>query len=150
MNEKNSRQALYYVLLLLVVILWTLVYAIPRYRQISELNKESQGYVMERQTIANSLAAFQRSQRDLPAPQPNTVSWLTKNALAGLEKHLECNNPFNNGLGAQVKLRNITADDITELMEKLCTVNLVIKSCKLEDQDGNGRWNLDLMVEVPS
>ena len=30
MNEKNSRQALYYVLLLLVVILWTLVYALPR------------------------------------------------------------------------------------------------------------------------
>ena len=149
MNEKQSRQLLFIVSLLLVLVLWALIYALPRLGQIRSLEKESQGYVRQRQEIANSLAAFKRSRKDLPAPQPNTTSWLAGHALTGLEKHLETNNPYNNGLGAQLKLRNIDEEAIVRLLKSLSTVNLIVNSFRIEDADGNGLWNLEMMVEVP-
>lgn len=149
MNNKQSRQLLYIVSLLLVLLLWVIVYAAPRLSKIHALEKESQGYVRQRQEIANSLAAFKRSRKDLPSPQPNTTSWLAGHALTGLEKHLETNNPYNNGLGAQLKLRNIDEAAVVKLLKSLSTVNLIVKSFKLEDADGNGLWNLEMMVEVP-
>ena len=149
MNEKQSRQVLYFVSLLLVLLLWASIYALPRLGKINALEKESQGYVRQRQEIANSLAAFKRSRNDLPLPQPNTTSWLAAHALEGLEKHLDTNNPYSNGLGAQLKLRNIDEETVVQLLNSLSTVNVIIKSFKLEDGDGNGLWNLEMMVEAP-
>lgn len=149
MNEKTSRQALYFVGLAVVVVLWTLIYALPRLNNIRTLEAESQGYMRQRQEIANSLAALERSRNDLPAPTPSTVSWLASHALKGLEKHLEGNNPYGNGLGSELKLRNIDAKQITKLFKTLGTVNLIVKSARLDDSDGDGRWNLEMMVEVP-
>ncbi|MBQ7568425.1 hypothetical protein IJT17_06430 [bacterium] len=140
---------LYIVVLALVLLLWGTVYALPRLNRIRTLEAESQGYVRQRQEIANSIEALKRSRKDLPTPEPNTVSWLAAHGLSGIEKNLEANNPYNNGLGAQLKLRNIDERAIVKLLKKLCTVNLIIKSFKLEDADGDGRWNLEMMVEVP-
>ena len=149
MSEKASRQALYYLGMAAAVLMWLAVYAIPRLHSVHELETESQGYVRQRQEIANSLAALTRSRRDLPDPAPNTVSWLAAHALTGLEKHLEINNPYGNGIGSQLKLRNINNAQIVRLLKALGEVNLIIKSFKAEDADGNGRWNLEMMVEVP-
>ena len=150
MKENDSKQALYAGILAFIVLIWVFAYALPRWRSISALEQESQGYAKERQSIANSLATLQRSHSDLQDPQPNTVSWINKNALRGLEKNLDSNNPYGEGKGAQLKLRKVSADSIVQLVKKLGTVNLVIKSFKLEDSDGDGYWNIELMVEVPS
>lgn len=150
MRDKNSQQALYAAILAVIVLLWALVYAVPRWKAIGALERESQGYAKERQNIANSLAALQRSRSDLEAPQPNAVAWIAAHALEGLDRNVECNNPYKNGQGAQLKLRKITASDIDNLLRQLSTVSFVITSFKLEDSDGDGFWNLELMVEVPS
>lgn len=149
MNEQISKQALYVTILIVVVALWVFVYAIPRLSQVHALEQESLGYVRQRQEIANALAAYQRSRTDLPAPEPNTVSWLAAHALTGLEKHLDSNNPYKDGLGSQLKLRNIDKQQIIGLFDNINKVNLIITSLKLEDADGDGRWNVEMMVEVP-
>lgn len=149
MNEQTSRQVLYATAICLIVLLWTLIYALPRLNSVRSMEKESQGYLRQRQEIANALVALEQNRNNLPDPTPNTVSWLAKNAINGLEKHLDCNNPYGNGLGSQVKLRNLNESEITELLQTICKVNLVMKSFKIDDVDGDGRWNLEMMVEVP-
>ena len=66
-----------------------------------------------------------------------------------MEKHLDSNNPYKDGLGSQLKLRNIDKQQIIDLFDKINKVNLIITSLKLEDADGDGRWNVEMMVEVP-
>lgn len=149
MNEQTPRQTIYIGILIAVTALWTFVYALPRLSQVHTLEQESQGYARQRQEIANALAAYQRSRSDLPAPDPNTVSWLAANALTGLEKNLDSNNPYKDGKGSELKLRNIDGEQVAALFEKLNKVNLIITSLKMEDADGNGRWNVEMMVEVP-
>ena len=59
------------------------------------------------------------------------------------------NNPYKNSQGVQVKLRGITAEQITEILDSMRPVNLIIKKFQLEDNNGDGKWNLEFMVEVP-
>ena len=75
---------------------------------------------------------------------------MSTSVLKNLEKNVESNNPYKNSQGVQVKLRSVTAEQITELLDSMRATNVIIKSFSLDDSDGNGRWNLEFMVEVPS
>lgn len=149
MKDKKINQHLYLILAALFVLLWMFAYAVPRMSDTKRLQQESADLIQERRSITNALAAYAELPVPPPLPTPNTVSWISKNALKGLDNHLECNNPYSNGKGAQVKLRAIKADQASAFLSELRTVNLMIKSIKLEDTDGDGRWNLEVMVEAP-
>ena len=87
--------------------------------------------------------------RPAPDPQPNVAGWLTRHALAGLENHLDANNPYKEGSGAQLKLRSLQADQVARFLSTLRQVNLVVDRLYLQDRDGNGRWDMEIYVEVP-
>lgn len=150
MNEGLPRGVVWGAGLGLVLLLWLFAYAMPRMRALSDLDAATARFERDRPRIAEALASYGGLKRDLPNPSPNASGWISQNALTGLEKHLDFNNPYGNGKGADVKLRNLRADQVARFLSQLRTVNLIVKTMKLQDRDGDGRWDLELMVEVPS
>ena len=150
MNQNFSKQLLFIVILLLVALLWALFYAMPRYKAISATEARVSRLRLERKGITQAMQDFSRSKNSKAVPNPNTASWMNTSVLKNLEKNVESNNPYKNSQGVQVKLRSVTAEQITELLDSMRTTNVIIKSFSLDDSDGNGRWNLAFMVEVPS
>lgn len=150
MNQNVSKQLLFIVILLLVALLWALFYAVPRYKAISATEARVARLRLERKGIIQAMQDFSRSKNSKAVPNPNTASWMSTSVLKNLEKNVESNNPYKNSQGVQVKLRSVTAEQITELLDSMRATNVIIKSFSLDDSDGNGRWNLEFMVEVPS
>lgn len=150
MNQNVSKQLLFIVILALVALLWAIFYAVPRYKTIGETESKVSRLRLERKGITQAMQDFSRSKSSKAVPNPNTAAWMNTSVLKNLEKNVESNNPYKNSQGVQVKLRSVTAEQITELLDSMRTTNVVIKSFNLDDSDGNGRWNLEFMVEVPS
>lgn len=150
MNQNVSKQLLFIVILLLVALLWALFYAVPSYKAISATEARVARLRLERKGITQAMQDFSRSKNSKAVPNPNTASWMSTSVLKNLEKNVESNNPYKNSQGVQVKLRSVTAEQITELLDSMRATNVIIKSFSLDDSDGNGRWNLEFMVEVPS
>lgn len=149
MNPNTSKQMLFILSLVAVIVLWVFLYALPRYKSIDELETRSAKLHSERANITQAIEDFVNSDYDKPAPTPNAMSWLTSHTLKGLDKQIEMNNPYKNSQGVQVKLRGVTAEQITEILDSMRSVSLVLKTFKLEDSNGDGKWNLEFMVEVP-
>lgn len=150
MNGSVPRWAAWVAGLGVLALVWVFAYAIPRMRDLERLEQSTARFERDRGAIAEALAGYAGVRRDLPNPSPNTSGWISQNALSGLESHLDFNNPYGNGKGAQVKLRALRADQVSRFLTHLRRVNLVVKTMKLQDRDGDGRWELELMVEVPS
>lgn len=150
MNQNLSKQLLFLVALALLALVWAVSYAIPRYKAIGETEARVARLRSERNGITQAMQDFSRSKSSKAAPNPNTAAWMNTSVLKSLEKNVESNNPYKNSQGVQVKLRSVTAEQITELLDAMRTTNVVVKSFNLDDSDGNGRWNLEFMVEVPS
>ncbi|MBQ7529673.1 hypothetical protein IJT10_07200 [bacterium] len=149
MNPNTSKQLLFVLSLIAIILMWSLLYAVPRYKSTGELEARSIKLRSERANITQAIEDFVDSNYDKPAPTPNAMSWLTSHTLQGLDKQIEMNNPYKNSQGVQVKLRGITAEQITEILDSMRPVNLIIKKFQLEDNNGDGKWNLEFMVEVP-
>mgnify|MGYP004455533329 CR=1 FL=1 len=150
MNQNLSKQLLFLVALALLALVWAISYAIPRYKAIGKTEARVARLRSERNGITQAMQDFSRSKSSKAAPNPNTAAWMNTSVLKSLEKNVESNNPYKNSQGVQVKLRSVTAEQITELLDAMRTTNVVVKSFNLDDSDGNGRWNLEFMVEVPS
>lgn len=150
MNQNLSKQLLFLVALALLALVWAVSYAIPRYKAIGKTEARVARLRSERNGITQAMQDFSRSKSSKAAPNPNTAAWMNTSVLKSLEKNVESNNPYKNSQGVQVKLRSVTAEQITELLDAMRTTNVVVKSFNLDDSDGNGRWNLEFMVEVPS
>ncbi|MGM9992701.1 MAG: hypothetical protein ACI376_07675 [Candidatus Bruticola sp.] len=150
MNQDLSRQLLFAVSLVIVALLWGIFYALPRYKSTSAAEARAASLRSERKSITRAMQAFSRSKSSKKAPNPNTATWINTSILKNLEKNVESNNPYKNSQGVQLKLRSVTAEQITDMLDSMRSANVIIKSFKLDDSDGNGRWNLELMVEVPS
>ncbi|MGM9999307.1 MAG: hypothetical protein ACI38Q_07985 [Candidatus Bruticola sp.] len=150
MNQNVSRQLLFAASLIVVALLWGFIYALPRYKSTAAAETRATGLRAERKGITRAMQDFSRSKSSKTAPSPNTAAWMSTSILKKLEKNVESNNPYKNSQGVQLKLRSVTAGQITDMLDSMRSVNVVIKSFKLDDSDGNGRWNLELMVEVPS
>lgn len=149
MNQELTKQTGYIVGLVVLVLLWAFAYAIPRMGSNRALAEKNDQFLAERREIALALQAYAELPPERPAPTPNTSSWVSSNALTGIESNVESNSPYANGAGVQLKIRAISANQISALLLKLREVNLLIKSLKIEDRDGDGRWNVELMTEVP-
>lgn len=134
----------------LLGLVWLLAYAAPRVRDLDRLKQATSRFETQRGALTRALEGYAGTRRDLPPPTPNTSSWISQNALNELENHLDFNNPYGEGRGAQVKLRALRAEQVSTFLTRLVSVDLVVKSLKLEDRDGDGRWDLEMMVEVPS
>ena len=150
MNQNQSRQLLFASILAVIGVLWAVLYAYPALNRISEAEKRTESLRDERSGITRALQDYSDSADDRPAPSPNTAAWVTAHALQGLDRNIEINSPYKNGQGAKVKLRSVTAEQVADLLDSMRTVKLILKSFKLEDADGDGRWNLEFMVEVAS
>lgn len=150
MNEGAPRWVLWTAGLGLVLLIWLFAYALPRIGELERLEAATARFDRDRGRIAEALASYGGINPTAPNPTPNTSGWISQNALTGLESHLDFNNPYGNGKGASVKLRSLRADQVARFLSQLRTVNLIVKSMKLQDRDGDGRWDLELMVEVPS
>lgn len=150
MNEKNSQQLLYFAGIIILTAAWLFGYAVPRMGDTRTVEAQLAALQTSRSAIADGLRDYANTKIDKPAPTPNTAAWLTSHALQGLDKNLEANSPYGNGQGSQLKLRAVTAQQISRLMEHLRSVNIIVKSLKLDDPDGDGKWNLEMMAEVPS
>lgn len=150
MNQQISKKVIFIIILALTALLWLFVYALPRLDGISSAEQRAEGLRRERSSIVRSLQDFADSNYERPNPSPNTSAWMSSHALKGLDKNIEANAPYKNSQGVQIKLRAVTAKDITEILDSMRSVNLIIKSFKLDDSDGDGKWNLEFMAEVPS
>ncbi|MBQ7502160.1 hypothetical protein IJT93_05520 [bacterium] len=150
MNQQQSRKVIFIILLALTALLWLFVYALPRLDVIAEAELRAETLRRERSSIVRSLQDFADSNYERPNPEPNTSAWMSRHALKGLDKNIEANAPYKNSQGVQIKLRAVTAKDITEILDSMRSVNLIIKTFKLSDPDGDGKWNLEFMAEVPS
>lgn len=134
----------------LIVLLWIFAYALPRMNEIGELEAANAAFERDRGRIAEALASYAGLRRALPEPTPNTSGWIASNAITGLENHLDFNNPYKNGQGSHVKFRNLRAEQVARFLSALRRVNVVVNTMSLQDRDGDGRWDLELMVEVPA
>ena len=150
MNQEVSKRTLFVLLLALLVVLWGLLYAYPRLNSIHELEKRQTGLRSERDGITRAMQNYARSRTNKVVPNPNTATWLNNSVIKKFEKNVEVNNPYNNSQGVHVKLRAVTAEQMTELLDSLRNVNLIFKTFKLDDADGDGRWDVEFMIEVPS
>lgn len=150
MSDGIPRWAVWAVGLGVVLLIWLFAYAMPRMRDLERLEEATGRFEQDRGRIAEALASFGGLRQDAPNPTPNASGWISQKALSGLESHLDFNNPYGNGKGASVKLRSLRVDQVARFLSQLRTVNLIVKSMKLQDRDGDGRWDLEMMVEVPS
>ena len=150
MNQGTSRQLAWLAGVVVLALLWLVAYGLPRIRENGRLRASTEAFERDRGAIATALEGYSGVRRDLPPPTPDTCGWISQHALEGLEDHLDFNNPYADGKGAQVKLRVLKAEQVSGFLTRLVQVNLVVKSLKLEDRDGDGRWELEIMVEVPS
>lgn len=149
MKDRISQQTIYLGSLALLVLIWLLAYAVPTFGKLKALAASDQEYLSQRKSLAQTLVEYAQTKQNKVSPAPNTTGWITQHVVTGLETNLEFNNPYNNGAGAHLKLRSISADQFANILDQLKTTNLIVKSLKLEDRDGDGRWHLELMVEVP-
>ena len=147
---RRTSQWTWLALVALLGLLWVVAYALPRTRDLTRLEQQTTGFERDRAALALALEGYAGTRRQLPLPTPSTSGWISQKALSGLESHLDFNNPYDEGKGAQVKLRALRADQVSGFLTRLLQVDLVVKSMKLEDRDGDGRWDLEMMVEVPS
>lgn len=141
------------------VILLTLVfiygYALPRKHSVEALEQEIVGLESARGDLAKLLPEVSRLRQRVPNPPSadqkiDLRSWIAKNALTGLEKNLTSNDTFAQGAGAAVKLRKMSPAQVVRFMGELTRVNLMLERLVLNDWDGDGRWDLELMVKVPT
>ncbi len=137
-------------LLALLGLVWAVAYALPRSRSLALLEQQTAGFERDRSALALALEGYAGAPSPAPLPTPNPSAWVSEKALNGLEEHLDSNTPYGEGKGTQVRLRALKADQVSDFLTRLTQVNLIVKTMKLEDRDGDGRWNLEMMVEVPS
>lgn len=135
---------------LAVFVLFLLVYALPRYRANRQLADEINKLEKARSEIALLLPERNRLQRNLPEPTPDVRSWIAANALSGLEKNLVKNNSGGGGTGADVQLRKLAPQQVAQFFSQLTLVDLIFERLVMEDFDGDGRWDVEVFVKVPT
>lgn len=133
----------------LVALLFVTLYLPPRLAHNAELRARIRQFDARRAEMVALLEEAGSLRRPPPDPRPSVPAWITANALRGLEDHLDYNNPYQNGQGAEVKLRSLTPGQVASFLGRLGRVNLILQKVTLDDRTGDGRWDLVIQVEVP-
>ncbi len=123
---------------------------LPRQWQAERLEKEIRVTKSVQGDLAKLLPDLAQSTTPpAPDPKPNAAGWLSSQALSGLERRVVSNTPSSGGRGAILKLRSLKAGEITNLLQQLTRVNLVVKRLGVADLAARGTWDVELTVEVP-
>lgn len=134
----------------LVFLLFLVFYYLPRSAQLQETRQAIQALTTTRQEVAILLPQVIETAFTTPEPADNVRSWISTEALKGLEKQMIVNDGYLEGKGAQVKLRRLSAPQVGQFFSQLTRARLVIERMTLQDSDRDGRWDMDIDLRVPA
>lgn len=132
-----------------IFVLFLTVYFLPRSRSVAEHQDRIEKLQSLRQEVTLLLPEVARTVPTTPLPEPDVRSWVTANALSGMEKNLVANDGYLQGKGAQVKLRRLTPDQAAKFISSLTRARLIIERMELQDSDYDGRWDMEISLRVP-
>lgn len=133
-----------------IFVLFLLVYFFPRTSSLRKTEASIESLQGVRQEVSVLLPQVARTVPTTPLPQPDVRTWIAANALTGIEKNLVANDGYLQGQGAQVKLRRLTPAQAAQFMSALTRVRLTVDRMQLQDSDGDGRWDMEISLKVPS
>ena len=133
----------------LCFVMFLLFYFVPRSRELSKTRGRVQELKEVQQEVSLPLPEVARTSFTTPLPEPNVQSWIAKSALGGLKKNVVANDGYDNGQGAQVKLRRLRPGQAAGFLSSLTRVRLIVERMQLEDSDQDGRWDLTIRLKVP-
>lgn len=133
-----------------VFLLFVLAYLGPRSAELRRLRESIQSLTAVRQEVTLLLPQVQQSAFTLPEPTDNVRSWVSAEALKGIEKQLVANDGYLEGKGAKVKLRRLSPAQAAQFFSQLTRVRLVIERLVMQDSDRDGRWDMEIDVRVPA
>lgn len=133
----------------LVFILFIVAYVMPRSNELTKTREAIDELQSTRQEVSVLLPEVARTTPTTPLPQPDVRSWIAANSLVGIEKNLVANDGYNQGLGAQVKLRRLTPEQAAGFLSNLTKVRLVVERMQMQDSDGDGHWDIEISLKVP-
>jgi type II secretory pathway component PulM len=148
-NESLDKNLVAMAATAIVFVLFLAIYAIPRSSTLRETRNSIDELQTVRQEVAVLLPEVARTVPTTPLPQPDVRTWIANNSLAGIEKNLIANDGYDQGKGAQVKLRRLRPEDAAQFMSNLTRVRLVVERMQLQDSDGDGRWDMEISLKVP-
>lgn len=129
---------------LLVLLYWSV--RSSENERLREQNKQLSQQVSSAQLLLPQLDTLRRHKPSVP--QKVSV-WLNTQVLKGFENRLISNDPFNQGRGSKVKIRKMTPQELTSLLNRLDQFNLVIENLTIDDFDQDGYWEIDLSIKEP-
>jgi type II secretory pathway component PulM len=133
-----------------VFVLFLGLYYFPRTARLRQERETLKALSTTRQEVALLLPQVVQTAFTTPEPADNVRSWVSAEALKGLEKQLVANDGYMEGKGAQVKLRRMSPAQTSRFLSQLTKVRLVVERMMLQDSDRDGRWDMEIDLKVPS
>ena len=151
MNDSDSldRNLVALIATIGVFLLFLLVYFFPRTNSLNKTREAIEDLEGVRQEVSVLLPEVARTSPVTPIPEPDVRSWVSANALTGIEKNMVANDSYLEGKGAQIKLRRLTPEQASKFLSSITRVRLVVERMQLEDGDKDGRWDLEINLKVP-
>lgn len=134
----------------IVFVVFLLAYFLPRTAKITQTRQAIESLNSTRQEVAILLPQVVETAFTTPEPADNVRSWISTEALKGLEKQMVGNDGYLEGKGAQVKLRRMSPAQTAQFISQLTRARLVIERLVMQDSDRDGRWDMDIDVRVPA
>ena len=133
-----------------IFLLFLVGYFLPRTAQLQREREVLKQLNSTRQEVALLLPQVVQTAFTTPEPADNVRSWVSAEALVGLEKQLVANDGYLEGKGAQVKLHRMSPQQASQFLSQLTKVRLVVERMLLQDSDRDGRWDMEIDLRVPS
>lgn len=132
-----------------IFLLFLLAYYLPRTARLNQSRETLKVLTTTRQEVALLLPQVVQTAFTTPEPADNVRSWVSAEALKGLEKQLVANDGYMEGRGAKVKLKRLTPQQTSNFFSQLTKVRLVVERMSLQDADRDGRWDMEIDLQVP-
>lgn len=132
-----------------IFLLFLAAYYLPRVAKLKSTRESIAVQTTVRQDIAVLLPQLAQTAFTTPEPGNNVRSWISAQALRGMEKQLVANDGYLEGKGTKVKLRRLSPQQAAKFLSELTRVRLVIERMTLQDSDGDGRWDMEIDLKVP-
>ena len=133
-----------------IFVLFLVAYYLPRQSEFRQSRETLKTLGTTRQEVALMLPQLVQTAFTTPEPADNVRSWISAEALRGLEKQMVSNDGILAGKGAKVKLRRLSPQQASSFLSQLTRVRLEVEHMILQDSDHDGRWDMDIDLKVPS
>lgn len=148
-NVPKDRNVVALVVTGTIFILFVAIYLLPRTAELKRAKESIATLTATRQEVAVLLPQVMQTAFTTPEPADNVRSWVTAEALRGIEKLLVANDGYLEGKGAKVKLRRLSPQQTAAFLSQLTRVRLVVERMNMQDSDGDGRWDIEIDLKVP-